>query len=164
MSRPQIIARLAELYREHGLLTPDLVVADARAKSSPLHSFFEWDNKAAAEGYRRDQARRLIASVRVEITTETRTISAVGYVRHPDAESDMQGYVSTPDLQTDADMARRALRQELKRLDALLDRVQSLADAVGLQSEVRMMQEQATRIRARLDSSGAPSAGAALTF
>lgn len=47
----------------HGELTPKDVLDDARHDNSPLHSFFEWNDGAAAEAYRLQQARGLIRSV-----------------------------------------------------------------------------------------------------
>lgn len=54
-----------ELLRKQckGELTPEDVLADARHDNSPLHSFFEWDDGAAAEQYRLQQARGLIRAV-----------------------------------------------------------------------------------------------------
>lgn len=46
-----------------GELTPEDVVQDARNPNSPLHSFFEWDDTAAAEQHRLQQARGLIKAV-----------------------------------------------------------------------------------------------------
>lgn len=54
-----------ELLRKQckGELTPRDVVDDARHDNSPLHSYFEWSDSAAAEQYRLSQARTLIRSV-----------------------------------------------------------------------------------------------------
>jgi hypothetical protein len=42
--------RIAVLIERHdGVVTPDLVVDDARDPTSPLHEFFEWDDRDAAE-------------------------------------------------------------------------------------------------------------------
>lgn len=62
---PNIIGQHIELLRrqQHGELTPNDVVADARNPNSPLHSFFEWDDGQAAEQYRLQQARGLIRAV-----------------------------------------------------------------------------------------------------
>lgn len=46
-----------------GELTPADVVKAARNENSPLHSFFEWDDSAAAEAHRLNQARGLIRAV-----------------------------------------------------------------------------------------------------
>lgn len=46
-----------------GQLKPDAVVREAEQPRHYLHKFFEWDNKAAAEKYRLDQARHLIRCI-----------------------------------------------------------------------------------------------------
>lgn len=55
-------------------ITADSVLAKARNKRHPFHPFFEWDDSAAAEKYRREQAWRLIqASKFVCFLTEKKT-------------------------------------------------------------------------------------------
>jgi hypothetical protein len=46
-----------------GELTPADVVAAARSANSPLHPFFEWDDRRAGEQHRLAQARGLIRAV-----------------------------------------------------------------------------------------------------
>src|SRR5579863_3184135 len=46
---------------------PDKVVELARNKGSPLHEFFDWNDKTAADKYRRKQAGDLIAALYVEL-------------------------------------------------------------------------------------------------
>lgn len=86
----EIVRRALEeirLRNEHRLLLPEEVVAAARAKSSPLHDRFEWDDTAAAKRYRLEQARNLI---RVVVTN----VAAPG----SDHEVRVRAYVSlTPD-------------------------------------------------------------------
>jgi hypothetical protein len=47
----------------HGVLTPELLVKTARARSSPSHGEFNWDDGEAAFQFRLIQARTLIRSV-----------------------------------------------------------------------------------------------------
>ena len=47
--------------------SPEYLIREARKKSSPLHSLFEWDNTAAAKEYRLLQARLIINSLECEI-------------------------------------------------------------------------------------------------
>lgn len=56
---------LTKIRSQHGVLTPEAVVEAARPADSPLHRRFEWDDAAAAEGYRREQARHLICEARL---------------------------------------------------------------------------------------------------
>ena len=48
-----------------GKLEPSAVVDEARPEDAPLHPAFEWDDDAAAESYRKLQARNLIRSIQV---------------------------------------------------------------------------------------------------
>jgi len=53
-------SELERLIKRHGAVTKELVLQVASDPASPLHQFFEWDNGAAAERYRLEQAYRLI--------------------------------------------------------------------------------------------------------
>ena len=54
---------LQRIYDERGELKPEAVVEQARPTVSSLHSAFEWDDTAAAEEHRKNQARQLIRVV-----------------------------------------------------------------------------------------------------
>jgi hypothetical protein len=54
---------LNELAQRYGQLTPERIVEEARQPSSPLHSYFEWDDKIAAERHRLNQARILLRTI-----------------------------------------------------------------------------------------------------
>lgn len=66
---PQAVGEALEAVRERngGALRPADVVNAAVAKSSPLHSLFEWDDAEAAEAHRREQAGHVIRSIRVNV-------------------------------------------------------------------------------------------------
>lgn len=59
-----------ELVRlgEGGEATPRKIVDAARDESSPLHPYFAWDDRTAADKYRHMQARQLVKAVMVVIT------------------------------------------------------------------------------------------------
>lgn len=136
-TRALIKARLAQIEEANdGVLTPDAVVADARRKDSPLHDCFEWDTKKAAQEYWVIQARQLITSIRVEMRTETKVVSAVYYVRDPNASSDKQGYVSVKTLKTDEALARDALIQAFSRVADLLRSARDLAAVLEVEDRV----------------------------
>ena len=46
--------------KNRGRVTPEMVVEEAKLKSSVFHNYFEWNNTEAAEQYRLQQARSLI--------------------------------------------------------------------------------------------------------
>lgn len=133
--REEIRAALAEIESAKGRLTPKAVVRAAANPRNPLHSHFEWDDTKAAQEHRLEQARHLIRSVEVRITTEDRVVSVVHYVRDPKAEQD-QGYVSVAQLRSEPDNARALLKQEFARAVACLRRAEDLAEALGMRREV----------------------------
>lgn len=151
------LARIAE--RNNGTLTPDAVVADARDKSSPLHTHFEWDDSEAAKQWRLEQARSLIRSVRVDVQTESRVISTVRYVRSPEATGRQQGYADVTKLRTRDDLAREALRRELASVKALFDRAESLAAAFDMDNEIVALRGRVIDMDERLQSFAPPVSG-----
>ena len=56
---------IRSLAEKHGSITAAIVLVAAKAKSSPLHPYFLWDNTAAAEKFREIQAQQLIRSIKV---------------------------------------------------------------------------------------------------
>lgn len=54
---------LERIEREHGNITPELVLDASREESAPLHECFEWDNDVAAEKYRISQAGHIIQNL-----------------------------------------------------------------------------------------------------
>ena len=62
----QVVGELCEqLEASEGGLTPKTFVDASRDPKSPTHSMLEWDNKIAAEAYREEQAKHIIANVRI---------------------------------------------------------------------------------------------------
>jgi hypothetical protein len=124
-----------EMLREKfkGELTPKDVLDDAKNNNSPLHSFFEWDEGAAAEQYRLQQARGLIRSVVVIYTHADQPATRIrAYVHVPEAGAphyrDTKGAMSqtkTRDL-----VLQRAWR-ELKAWRARYKDLRQLADLFG---------------------------------
>lgn len=79
---------LQGIYDQRGQLTADIVVEIARDEAHPLHERFEWDDAAAGEQWRKQQAADLIRSVKVVYkeateTEEARTVRAFHAVRGP---------------------------------------------------------------------------------
>ena len=138
--REIVARRLAEIAEANdGKLTPDLVVQDAEDADSPLHELFEWDDGVAGHKYRLDQARQVITSVRVVITTENKTFSSVFYTRDPNAEANEQGYVSLNTLKSDKALARESIVMEFSRATAYVQRARVHAEALGMEDEVDML-------------------------
>jgi hypothetical protein len=58
-------------------ITPENIVAFARDENTELHKCFQWDDEIAAESWRKQQARMVVASLTV--TVETKEYGAQSY-------------------------------------------------------------------------------------
>lgn len=123
--------------RNGGTLTPADVVADAKQKTSPLHDHFTWDDKEAAHQHRLNQARELIRSVRVEVTTSTHRLATPFYIRDPRLDPREPGYTTVYEARSDKSVAIDALREELARAVALLERTLTIAEALEMEEAVQ---------------------------
>jgi hypothetical protein len=130
----------------------DKLYVEAKKKTSPLHTVFEWDEKKAAHAYRIAQARSLIRSVKIEITTETTVIKTVAYLRDPDLPNEEQGYVSVASLRGDPERARAAIVQEFSRAAGALRRARELAVALDLVGEVDAIAEAVHVVRTKVEA------------
>lgn len=148
--------RIRELYRIHGKITADIVIADAKNESSPLHGQFEWDtDKAAMEAWR-ETARRIIRSVKIQVVTESKTFTATGYrpsefVRNPSAGSNQQSYVRVAEIKSDHDRALSALMYEIERINGSLVRARSLCEELGLDNEIRIVNDAVQGLRKKVN-------------
>jgi hypothetical protein len=132
-----ILDELQHIYDATGVLTPAAVVDVARPQHHPLHSHFEWDNRTAGEAWRREQAHRLIQSVRIVYREQpTRTVRAFHSVHTPDGYqyAPVQTITDDPKLAAMvlADMERdwRALRNRYDEFAEFWDMVcRETADA-----------------------------------
>lgn len=63
----KVVSELDDIKSTHGKLNPSLIVEKARDKKSVLHSFFDWDDKSAADSYRRQEASILLRHIQVKV-------------------------------------------------------------------------------------------------
>ena len=105
-----------------GLLRSTDVVEDARPKTAPLHSCFEWNNTTAGALYRESQARQLINSIEIvrapeNVADEPRREVAFVSIAKPYVTN--QGYVATSEAMADPDQREFVLEQALSQFRAL---------------------------------------------
>lgn len=84
---------LERIRSKHGVLSKATVLKEAKFKKSPLHNFFEWDDKKAADKHRLEQAGGLIRELRVKVITEDKKQRSVrAYVQATAPESEIASY------------------------------------------------------------------------
>lgn len=106
---------LLDIRKDHGKLTPKVVVDVARDPEHPLHTRFTWDDSVAGEKWRRHEASELIRSVRVTY----RSNSGAGDLRevrgwHSVVRADEPVYEPVEDIVSDP-MAMHLVLAAMKR-------------------------------------------------
>lgn len=100
---------LWELKEENGeLLRPAFVVEKAKPKNSPIHDFFEWDDRIAGQKHREWQARYLLGSIEVieVVNNEDHAVKAFHNITVAAKEDDggkERGYVTLQDIKENQD-------------------------------------------------------------
>jgi len=93
---PRAVEVLSDIHRRHGLLDAETVVAEARPKNSPLHRYFDWDNKVAGERWRLEQARQLIRRAVIVIGEPETKCRAFVHVRSANSYEPVEDVWSSP--------------------------------------------------------------------
>lgn len=101
----------------NGRLAQEDVVASAKRKASPLHSAFEWDDKAAAHQHRLAQAGYIIRKLDVVTVANDEAKSApirafVSVVRDED-----QSYTSIAHAMSDDELREQVIARARKELE-----------------------------------------------
>ncbi len=130
MKDETILAELKRIADDHGgVLRACDVVEEARRVVSPLHSRFEWDDSAAAEKWRIEQAGQLIrVSVQyLQINGETTSVRAFVSLRSDRAE-DGGGYRQTVSVLSDDAYREQLLDDALAELKAFQQKYSHLKE------------------------------------
>lgn len=137
----QVTAELHRIAEQHGgKLRPADVVKEARAKSSPLHSSFEWDDSEAAQRYRIWQARQLI-SVTVEYigSGQESKLTRVFVSLSPDRKQG-GGYRSISTVMDNASQRRTLMAdavEEMERFQQKYSDLKELAEVFAAMRKVK---------------------------
>jgi hypothetical protein len=111
-----------------GRLTPQATVEAARRREHPLHKFFEWRPKEAAEAWRVQQARHLIACLRVVDETVSPERKTYAYISIVSAKGSGRSYVPSHQLITSSFLQAKALEMAIRDLGNIEKRYRDIAD------------------------------------
>lgn len=98
-----------------GVLRPAVVVEAARPKRHPLHDLFQWDDTQAARQYREWQARKIIATVYVDVVRGKAIQPVRAYVSlRRDRREEAGGYRDTVEVMSRAETRAELLAEALR--------------------------------------------------
>jgi hypothetical protein len=128
------LARIQTLEGRDGRISARKVFEDAKQRSSPLHSLYDWNAKHAAEKWWLHHTRLIIASVTIQVTVNNAVLKTPHYI--VDTSVKGGGYRSTIALKGDSPSARESLIYTLEVAAGHLRRAYDLAQPLGLTKEI----------------------------
>lgn len=129
--KTEIRKELERLAKENnGILQPPAVVEAASKKSSPLHSYFEWNDSEAAHAYRLWQARQLIAVV-VSVVPNSKTEERVWVSLKSDQKAG-GGYRTVVSVLNDDQLREQLLADALEDLRVFQTKYSKLTELAGV--------------------------------
>lgn len=142
---PDVIGtHVDRLWHRHGVLTPEMMLEDARRQRSPLHDQFNWDDEDAAERYRLAQARKVIRSlvVRYEDGSEAPiTVRAFVKIAHDHSHN----YGPIHFAMSNEQIQNEVLHQALFELDAFMQKYRTLNELAVVFEAIGGVQQQHAR-------------------
>lgn len=141
MSESVVRDALQAVYDAEGVLTPSLVLTQARSEAHPLHQFFEWDNSVAGEKFRLAQAQRLITTVKVVYRAESGERKKVRQWQAVQAPTQDWSYKPSEEVASD-DILTKIILADMKRdWENLKKRYDSFAEfAVMIRGDLGKME------------------------
>lgn len=131
-----VAGALCERLEDEGRLTPRELLFEATPMNSPLHDEFEWDNNRAATEYRIYQARNIINSLTINISSEQKEpVRAFFNITKPNAS-----YTSTKIIIQDQDSRQRLLNQALSELLEFQRKYQTLQELAPVFDGIKKVQ------------------------
>tara|TARA_R100001530_G_scaffold41973_1_gene32052 strand:- start:480 stop:983 length:504 start_codon:yes stop_codon:yes gene_type:complete len=114
---------LERIRDKYGKVETEVVIDEARSEDSPIHKHFVWDDQAASELYRKDQARHLINAVRV--VTDEGEVSPVPVFVNVREESGNY-YQNVNLVVQEPDLWKQVLNEVQRKLMSYEDRLSAL--------------------------------------
>jgi len=133
----------------HLEVTPEEVVEDARSSTAPTHEFFEWDDSAAAEQYRLEQARYMIRSIFVVVEEQTFVKETRAFVHVTIQEPEQEPrkvYTTVQHALTEEDLRKQTIEYALNQLDNWRKRWNEYTELADVLNAVKETVDQAREL------------------
>lgn len=121
-----IVERIAK--ENDGVCPPALLVDEARTKDSALHGLFTWDNRKAADEWRKQEARQVVKALVVVVDDSEIRPPAFVHVRVSTDNGEREGYSATLDVIKDPALRSQALHEAIVTLRGFRRRYEALTE------------------------------------
>jgi len=143
-------SRITHLSEKKGYVTPKMVVDDARNPNSPLHNYFDWDDKEAAEKWRIEQAQYLIRHIVVTVMDEKKPEIRHFYSITPTSDmgkiKESKVYVTLNTIMSDTEKRAEVIAYALRELNGWMERYRQYSE---LESLIKTMEIQVKKVKVK---------------
>ena len=114
------IGKRIEQIKPNGYITPEELLNDAVNIKSPIHKYFEWNNKKAADEYRLWQARHYLKSIQIIVLSDGKEVTTRAY--HNIKVGDERSYIATHIVCSDKSLYQQLLDMALSEANNWMER------------------------------------------
>lgn len=148
---PQIELIFKDIMRKNGgLLNTDSIVESARDKASPLHEYFTWGDKEAADKWRKREAGTLIESFK--IYNEELKINVRAFTSLAEDRKKGDGYRWTTEVLGKPNLREQLIETALAELRATQRRFDNIKELERVWGAVREVEEEVVEKKAKKPS------------
>ena len=130
-------------------ITPSDVLEEAKNSSSPLHNYFEWDDRKAAQRWRIEQAKYLLRHIDVIVELEDRPEEKI-ITRAWQCPENGSGYQATKRIMESVDARSLLLEQALRELEWFKTKYAILQELSGIFTAFDMLAVKSTKRASRI--------------
>ena len=123
---PQLAGAVLERLEAENNLTAKALVDESRPEDAPLHNEFEWNDSAAAEKYREQQARHIIHSIEI-VREESEPVRAFFNIERKDPQ-----YRHIEAIMRKADDRQALIRNALNEFMAVKRKYEQLSELAAI--------------------------------
>ena len=116
-----------QIEKEEGTVTKQNLVDYSRDDKSELHCLFEWDDQIAGEAYRREQAGRILSSLKmVVLKSDAKQVKVKAYVNV--SEEKTAKYMNIELARQDADKMNVVLQNAIREMQTFILKYRGLSE------------------------------------
>lgn len=126
---------LERIEKRDGVVTKEAFLEESRPEDSPTHNMFEWDDTVAAEKYRLEQSRMIIADVVVTVERESKPRKVAGYVNVTLGKHNKAEYNSIGVAMEDTEKRKAVLSNAFDELKTFENKYSEYQELAGVFAE-----------------------------
>jgi hypothetical protein len=136
------LSRLELVYGKHNV-TPQVVVKEAKKERSPLHDYFDWDIRTAAEKHWLAQARALVRVIRVTYIDDPGPQRSKRAIVTTTRDDGKRGYTGILSALSSQEQRNQLIQQELRIIHGCKERLKGYREMVQFLPQLNVFLEAA---------------------